>query len=476
MLNKLKNNPFEYISYFLIFCIYISTINNSFFWDTIQLGSRHANYYFTNNFSNLLLPQTIDSGHIPAFGMYIGFFWKCFGRTLLVSHLAMFPFVLGIIWQLKKLLSFYFDKKYLGLAFLLIILDPTLLSQITLISPDVALVFFFLFSWNSIINNNKILLSIGIILLFLTSMRGMMVSFCLFLIDIFYNLNSKKTFKNIFNFSLKRSIIYLPALLLFISFSIYHYIEKGWIGFHSDSPWAECFERVDNIKGFIFNLGILTWRILDFGRIGIWIVFSILVLIYKQKIFKDKSIYPLVFIFICFLIILPSNMVWAKNLLGHRYLLPIYITFAILVAKILFSTSTNLKLRKVLTIIWLLFIVSGNFWVYPNKISQGWDSSLANLPYFNLREQAMQYIENHDIDISEVATFFPNLSTIDDIDLNNDFNKFKSYTKGDKYLIYANVYNISDEVYDDICNNYTLIKEFKSPTVHMGIYKINSND
>ena len=470
MYENIKNNLFQYLSVLFILGLFITNIENCFFGDTVQLGSKHASYYLECNFSHLLLPISIDSGHIPSFGMYIAFVWKIFGRNLIVSHLAILPFTLGIIWQLGKIVNYYFNKEHAGLVVFLLMLDPSLLSQITLISPDVPLVFFFLLAWNSLLKNKKEVLMVAVFFLFLTSMRGMMISVCLLIIDILYNLNYKESIKNVFVVLVKRSMIYLPALLLFISFSTYHYLETGWIGFHEDSPWAECFERPD-FKGFLLNLGVLGWRILDFGRIGIWLVFSILFLKYRKEIFRDKQTLSLLFIFLCFLVILPANMVWAKNLLGHRYLIPVYLTFAIFVAKILFSLCINLRLKRILIIVWFVSLVSGNFWVYPDKISQGWDSTLAHLPYYDLRKQAINYIEEQNIDFNRVQSFFPNTALIDNIDLNGDTRNFENYSKGAEYVFYSNAYNISDEIYDAITNDYKLVKEFKKSTVFIKIYK-----
>jgi hypothetical protein len=465
-----KQNLFLYISAFVILVLYLLNIDNGFFGDTVQLGSQHANYYYTNNFSSLLLPDSIDSGHIPTFGMYLGLVWKIFGRSLIISHLAMLPFVIGIVWQLNRVIKYYFNKEQSSLIVLLVLLDPSLLSQTTLISPDIPLVFFFLLGWNSIIQNKKPILLVSVFFLFLTSMRGMMVSFCLLIIDLFYNVNFKDTFKIILKSLLKRSTIYLPSLLLFISFSIYHYIEKDWIGFHDESPWAGCFERVD-IKGFLLNLVVLGWRIVDFGRIGIWLVFSILLIKYRKNIFKDEQTRALFFIFICFLVFLPLNMLWGKNLLGHRYLIPVYLAFSILVAKILFSSYTDLRLKRILIFVWLFALLSGNLWVYPDKISQGWDSTLGHLPYYELRKQAIKYIDEQDIGINNVHSFFPNTAKIDDIDLNGDFRRFPNYCAGAEYVLYSNIYNIVDEDYDTLIAEYDLIKEFKKSTVYVRLYK-----
>ena len=462
------------ISLLLPIILFLLTIHYSFFWDTVQLASKHASYYFGSGFSSLLLPDNLDSGHIPAFGIYLAGVWKLFGRTLLVSHFAMLPFAIGIVWQVQRLIKYYFDGTNVGWAALLILLDPTLLAQITLVSPDIVLVFFFLVAWNSIIRNKRLVLSLAILGLFLISMRGMMVAFVLLIVDLYYNIPFKQDRKEVFNNLLKRSTIYLPALFLFIIYSIYHYSTKSWVGFHLSSPWADSFAAV-GITGVIKNIGILAWRIIDFGRIGLWLIFGILYFKYHKHIFKDQHTRDLAFVFLCFLIILPLNMIWAEGLLAHRYLMPIYLCFAILVAKVLFSPYVIGRLRSILLILWIAFLTTGHLWVYPPKISQGWDSSLAYLPYNKLRHQAIQYLDNENINFDQVSSFFPNANTLDDIDLNGDMRSFTKFTPGAEYVFYSNVNNVSDEVYTSLLEDYDLVKEYREWRVYVHIYKIKSD-
>jgi len=448
-------------------------MNNGFFWDTLQLGSEHANYYFTTNFANILLPESIDSGHIPAFGMYLALTWKIFGRSLVVSHMAMLPFICGILWQLQKLTAKLISKEYAGWAVLLVFSDPTLLSQLTLVSPDVPLVFLFFLGLNSIMGNNIKTLSLSIFLLFLTSMRGMMVAFCMLIIDIIRNITFSKSIKETSVSLLRRSLIYLPAFILFVSYSTYHFIQKGWIGFHATSPWAELFEPV-RFTGVLYNIGIIGWRILDFGRIGIWIVFMVLLIRYKKSIFKKKDTRLLFFLFLILSVFLSANMVWAKNLLCHRYLLPVYLSFSLLCASILFSLQTGKILRTVLISFWLVSVITGNLWVYPEKIAVGWDATLAHLPYYKVRKQALEYLESQNIDYSNVQSFFPNISSIDDFELNNDHRQFIDFNNSCDYVIYSNVFNVSDKDYDLVKNQYSVIKHFKRGLVYIDICKKNS--
>ncbi len=465
-----KNNILLAFCYLVAASLVLLNIQNGFFWDTVQLGSLHADFYYSSNFSTLLLPNGIDSGHIPAFGMYIGAMWKLFGRTLIVSHLAMLPFAIGIVWQLSLLCRKFIDPKYIGIAVLLIFLDPTLLSQMTLISPDVPLIFFFLLGMNAILENKKTLLLLSVFFLFLTSMRGMMVSLCLLILDIYCNVTFVKHVKQMFLVLLKRSVIYLPALILFIAFSLYHYQIKGWIGFHNTSPWATSFESV-GLKGFIFNIGILGWRLLDFGRIAVWAVLFILFIFYRKYFWKNKKTKTLIIFSITLLVILSSNMLWAKGLLGHRYLLPIYLAFSLLAVQILFSPYVKRNFKLVLGIIWAVVIITGNLWIYPPKIAQGWDATLAHLPYYNLRKEAINYIDEQNIEVENVATFFPNNAVFDYTDLDNDPRQFALFTGENPYVFYSNVFNISDKDFEKIHSNYKAIKKFENMGIYVTILK-----
>lgn len=473
MNSKNQNYFFLFLSYAIAFLLVVLHRNNSFFWDTVQLASAHANYYFQNQFSSLLLPVDIDSGHIPTFGIYLAFVWKLFGKSLVVSHLAMLPFALGIVFQIYKLCQKFIPPAFVGLATLLILADPSLLSQMTLVSPDVCLVFFFLFGLNAIFDNKKTWLIIAIFCLFLTSMRGMMISLCLLGLDVFSNISLKNNVRNIFHQLFKRSLLYLPALLLFLTFNAYHYYETGWIGYHKDSPWAACFERVDDAKSFFINMALYGWRVLDFGRFGVWFVCILLLACYKKQLLQSKSIRMWLLFCLGIMIILPLNMLWAKNLLGHRYLIPIYLTFSFFTATILFSDFVNQKLKYTLSLFWISCLIGGNFIIYPDKVAKGWDSTLAHLPYYELRHQAIDYLNENKIDFKDVASFFPNTASLDRIDLNHDTRHFETYTGKSNYILYSNIYNIEDQTYDSIMDkkNYIVLKQFENKGIYIKILK-----
>ena len=110
--------------------------DNFFFWDTVQLGSIHAQFYFDNNFSFFFLPENIDSGHPPTFGIYIALIWKIFGKSLVTSHFAMLPFLMGIIFTRKLVLNGTENTFIIPLITLLAGMVVSYFQYYVLISPE----------------------------------------------------------------------------------------------------------------------------------------------------------------------------------------------------------------------------------------------------------------------------------------------------------------------------------------------------
>lgn len=451
----------------VVLCLY--TIQDPFFWDTIQLGSKQATYFYTTHFGSLLLPDQIDSGHIPGFGAYLAIWWQLLGRSLIISHIAMWPFIIGICWQLHALITRYITQEYVPWAFLLVIIDPTLLAQITLVSPDIPLLFLCLLGLNSLQDGKRTMLSIAILGLFLISMRGMMLALCLLIIDC-----SSLSFKNnntsqIIRLLIQRSLAYLPAFVLFLAYFTYHYQVKGWVGFHTDSPWAPSFEAVTLVQ-VLRNIGILGWRILDFGRIGIWIVGGIVLVKYYKGALSAITSNPVLKWVTIIGLGLALQMVWANGLLGHRYLLPVYIVFALFIVILLFQPFVSIRIRKRLIALWIIMLVTGHLWLYPTSIAQGWDSSLAYLPYQHMRKEMINYINKKGIKFTDVQAFFPALSTLDECELNNDFRQFSSSSDA-PYLLASNVFNLPDTTLNKIESDFTIINAMKRGGITLTLYQ-----
>lgn len=446
---------------------------NIFFWDTVQLGAKHATFFYDNNFSVWMLPDDADSGHIPAFGIYLALCWSIFGKSLAVSHFAMLPFILGIIWQSYLLIQKFISPEFRLPALVVFLADPTLLAQSTLVSPDIPLIFLFLTGLNALLSGKKYLAMTAVFGLALVSMRGMMAAFALLLIDLVYSLTFTDL-KQLLVQLIKKALIYSPALLVFVAYNLYHYRVKGWIGYHEDSPWAECFQRV-GIGGVFYNTGILAWRMLDFGRVFLWGASLLIIWAYCKKSFANRIARQLLVIFILTLASLSVSFLLYKNLSGHRYLLPAILMFSMFTIYLVTEILTGNKIKYILLTILTLGLLSGNLWIYPRHIAQGWDASLAHLPYYGLREKIMQHLAGQEIEVSDVASVFPNNMEFRYLDLSDNRQQHPNLDiNTSQYILYSNVFNdVSDEELVILDRDFLILKEVKKAGIYFRIYHRN---
>jgi hypothetical protein len=475
-----KSNLEIFIQRFGIYLFYLSALiltflvrNNSFFWDTVQLGSIHGQFYFDNNFSSFFLPENIDSGHPPTFGIYLALVWKVFGKSLAVSHFAMLPFLFGIIFYLDKIGKYFFHNSIFTFAFiLLLIVDPGLAGQAILVTPDLAVACFFLMSLDGIFNEKRKILAFGIIGLCLISMRGIMVAAAIFSLDFlnyFFILKKEIKLKYIF----ANTLPYILGVGLGLTFLLFHYLEIGWIGYHEDSPWAPAFEKVD-LTGAIKNGAILVWRLLDFGRIFLWVVLLFIGFSrFRNKEKVDFKTQQLLVLFSTLIFFLTPALIIHKMLLGHRYLLPIFLIIDFIAVYFIFKYVKKREWKITLFTICFLGLSLGNLWVYPKKISQGWDSTLAHLPYYELRNDLISFIEKEKIPFEEIGSAFPNLLSLKYIDLKNEEKHFEEKDLSQQeYIFYSNIYNdFTDEEIDDLEQNWKVVKEYQRLNICVILYQ-----
>jgi ABC-type enterochelin transport system ATPase subunit len=72
-----------------------------------------------------------------------------------------------------------------------------------------------------------------------------------------------------------------------------------------------------------------------------------------------------------------------------------------------------------------------------------------------------------------VATFFPNYTLLNTIDLSGDTRSFSKFNGKNKYVIYATVYNISCEDLSKLDKNYSILKQFNNLNINITIYILN---
>ncbi len=419
------------------------TQNHVFFWDTVQFAGKHSIWFYEQGPTALLLPDSMDSGHPPTFGWYLAVWQRLVGESLQITHWAMLPFVWLLLYQLVRAAQ-RVGKGHTGWWIALLLLaDPVLLGQLVLVSPDIWLCGGFLLSVNAILDHRRDQLLAGILLLGLTSTRGMMLGLVLFPLDLYwsYLTSHRITWRNFFTVYL---VDYLPGGFLGLTFLIYHYVEKGWIGYHAASPWIESFTPVD-AAGFFRNVAILIWRLLDFGRLFIWLLLLWLVT-RKQRLlsryFRSPVLRWLSAAALVLLVVSSWPSLYYRDLAQHRYWLPFFMCFSLLFAHFVTLAFPSERTQRWWIGIAAAGLLSGNLWIYPPRIAQGWDSTLAHLPYYSLRAAFLKEVDRRHIVLGDVATAFPEIGPLHWRDLSGrkegmlDKNEVNT-----RYLYYSTIMN-----------------------------------
>ncbi len=380
----------------------------------------------------------------------------------------MLPFLLLLVHQVLSLCRYLFHSSAYLFASGLILFNTVLLGQSVLVSPDIILYCFFFYTLNSLYRKKTGCIILGSIILSMVSMRGMMCVCALFLFHLMLQWKEGKRVRDL----LTIPVIYLPAGALILAFLYFHYSRTGWVGYHNLSPWTNAFEKV-GFLGFFRNLIVLAWRFLDFGNVFMWIALGGGILLSSKKSFNfgQRSAQLLWLLVICIVVLVIPQMFY-RFLLSHRYLFP-PIALATL---LLFSVAEeNINFQNLKRLVWLsiLGMISGNLWVYPDRIAKGWDSTLAHLPYYKHRKEAMDYIRRNQLNPREIGAAFPYETASKYIDLTNDSFQFAPKNlSGNRYVLYSNISNdfTDDELYM-LKNSWKSVEQFGGWPVRFILYK-----
>ncbi len=440
------------------------------FWDNVLFGAKMGNDLYHNGiFRWSAIALEHDAGHPPLLATLLAMSWTVFGKSLVVSHWVMFPFSIGLLWQLYNFVSFFIKDTPLRIAgFVLVLADPTLLSQFVLVAPEAIQLFFLFMALNGILRHQTYLKIIGLALLGIASYRGMMLCAGLFLVDAVIHLGIHKVGIRKF-FEKKTLSIYLIAALPACSYLTWRLITKGWIISHPSQLWGSAWHFTsvqDFLMNFLRNIAVLGFQFTDFGRMTL-VLFILYTLFIKRKSIEWKKYTPVIAIIIFSTIVIYGLSLLMKNTMGHRY----YITSFLAIGLLAFMLSRLYRLKKGIYVVLLVSLLGGNFIVYSDAFAQGWGASLAHLPYWDLRKQAIEYMDTQAIPIGETSSFFPNSTTIDDIELNGDIRAFVRFTGTEPYVFYSNVYNLTDEELALLRQNYTLRQSFAKYQVRVEIFE-----
>lgn len=411
--------------------------NFAFFWDVVLQGSIHAHLITDTGFSSWFLPAAYDPGYPPFFGFYLSIIWGLFGQTLPASHFSILPFVIMLLITVYIFCCHFLPEFwYRILAMLIISSDPVLLSQVVIISPDILLVSFFFLSLLLVFRQKWWLFVFSSILLVIAHSRGL---FLLAAILIFHLINSGKPLLS--KQKIKIIVPYLPAFLGFALQYLLHYKITGHIFPNEQSGWSQNFNP-NNVTGLLRDIGVVGWRYLDFGRIVVWLVIFLILFKRRINISSDKRQLNILLLFLAstfFSLILPVYYTMPEL---HRYFLTGYILLSVYLVYLLANYVRNKWYKVIITLIVLLSLWTGNLWVYPDGIAQGWDSSLAHVPFYSLRKESNSWLNKQSIDIREVGTRMPFGSKGKYTDLNGiDYGMHYARLDSSRYILLSNMTN-----------------------------------
>lgn len=451
----------------ILLFVTIFSRNIPFFWDTIFFA-RGGMFFYENGVSNFILPQNIDTGGFPMYPLWLALGWSLFGKTLTVSHLLLYPVMLGIVYEFYKFSLRFLNSKMLPFAMLLIILEPTFITQCVFSAYDLLLLYFFMLALNALLANRMLLYSIALALIVLSSVRGVMVSGALFVIHLLVI----KVYKNKIKWHSLYSYI-IPVIVL-ITWMLWHKINTGWMLFSPErSDNHESLLSVDMMfRQFIYIL----WKLVDFGRIFMIIIIVLIYFIMLAKKHKVESDFKML-IMLCLLLlaVFAAFMIPFSNPVGHRYLLPLIVILPVVFLKAIQHFPKRIY-KYILILLASAALCTGNFWLYPERFGNGWDCSLKVLPWFDVEKEILSYVGDVKIPKNEIAVEWPLyrgpemtsfkekqewFTDIDDRSLNNF-----------KYVLQTNICNSFTAMeLNELRKSWIKVKHWQNGLVYAVLYK-----
>ena len=459
-------------------------------WDNILIPGELSNYFLHNGISwNSVfhIPVDIDCGHPPFLSMYYTYFYS-------LPHLAQFPFLAIGFYALLRIASIVLKSRFeIALVLVLLIADTTVMAQATQAAYEWPMIALVLLALLEIIKRTTsapieksaklkanwqfIRFCLYVVIIPLMQLRGIPAVLGLALADYYFTTKQAQAKF----FTVKAILPYLLSGLCCIAWYVLHYTQTGFWLIAPNSTWANEPGGFVNLQQLVKNLAISCWRLCDFGHLIYWLLIASLLLIG----FRRKQITPEIrkWMALFFLLVLPSLLLFIvlNKPICHRYYLLVYCLAPIALVLLLQNVPLQRWIKNSLLFSAIAILISGSFWVYPDKIATGWDSTLAYLPYFILRNEAFDYIKaseatNQVIKSNEVAAHFPlckpEVMTDQLVFYKSSFEITDIDTaKNYKYILYSNICTaFTDEELDSL-KQKTIIKEWHSGQVKVILYK-----
>ena len=436
--------PLSKFSLFLSFVLFLGgyllihllTADVSFFGNSIYY-SQQARWFFQNGIDQPVIPTPLYTGNPSVFSLYLACFWKLFGKTLLISHLAMLPFVIGIAWQLFLLTKRFIPHKYIPVALLLLLIEPTVMSQVTIISKGIVIIFFYLFALNQLFRKNLILFTLALTGLIFTNIIGMILVISILFSDLII---STSVLKDIHFFKTKNLAPYMIITGIII----------GWITFsffiQNRPPYTipdfNATHEFASFKQILLNDLRVDRNLFNFGRISVWVFIVIYFIRWGLgNIHLHDTVRILLIMTIIPIVILELSLMFYTVEIKTRFFAVTYLLGILLFMSMVSYIENPFMINKKFALrISVLLLLTGHFWIFNPGFSQDWDSSMAYLPYVKVSDNFNKWLNNSPVKASEIMSPMPykfRKATYLDENLKN-FAHFSDSTQK-QYLYISNV-------------------------------------
>jgi len=228
----------------------------------------------------------------------------------------------------------------------------------------------------------------------------------------------------------------------------------------------------DSFSRVIKHLAEFGLRTLENGRFVIWtigIVIATKIIQKKIKLTVEMKVVLLCLILLnglYFLFVFISQMAFSA-----RYFMPQYFLLTLFVVWGIIKLFPPQKIRLLFSLIFI-FQITGNLWVYPDKIAKSWDTTLAHLSYYKLRDKCFEYLDYHQYDYNQISAGFCLYGNRKYIELIEE-NKIIGHDSTRKFFIYSNISNLEDDFTAEFKNpeKWALKKTFKKHFVEISLYE-----
>ena len=263
----------------------------------------------------------------------------------------------------------------------------------------------------------------------------------------------------------------MPCALLFMGWHSFVYLQQG---FFVVDPAKNIYYQPVNPVWLMKNMVFILWKILDFGRVFIFIAIVLIFYFKRKQMMKEENLKLLLALSIAVFLLSILIFLPFRFPVGQRYFIQLT---ALGIMLFLYVIQTIPKRWKpALLTFCLLALLSGHWWIYPEKYGNGWDASLKSLPFFRLHNQLINDLEKYNIDSRKIAAEFPLFLSTRYTHLDKRNIQFTDLNHADPqgftYILDSNISNAFRlDTRAQLRKNWILLKEYRSGQVYLKLYK-----